>query len=116
VRHLKRKDSCTFKREITLANQERIYPLNGGPAWDLKAPGWANFFFRGWSWDGKGLFTDSCTPRQSTLLYIDLKGHAHPLWKQKGSVGTLGIQSRDGRYLAMIGPHTYSNVWMIENF
>jgi outer membrane protein len=30
VRHLKRKDSCTFKREITLANQERIYPFAYG--------------------------------------------------------------------------------------
>ncbi len=29
---LKRKDSCTFKREIPLAIQERIYPANDFPA------------------------------------------------------------------------------------
>ncbi len=27
MRYLKRKDSCTFKREKTLDNQERIYSL-----------------------------------------------------------------------------------------
>ncbi len=30
MKSLKRKDSCTFKREISLDNQERIYPLRRG--------------------------------------------------------------------------------------
>jgi dipeptidyl aminopeptidase/acylaminoacyl peptidase len=94
----------------------RIYPLNGEPAWDLKAAGWANLSYLDWSADGKGLFVEGRTPRQSTLLCIDLKGHARPLWQQRGTVDTWGIQSRDGRYLAMLGGTMDSNVWMIENF
>jgi hypothetical protein len=42
VNLLKRKDSCTFKREISLDSQERIYPL-GTSSWT--GEGWVGSFY-----------------------------------------------------------------------
>ena len=80
--------------------------------------GWANFYGGRpeWSADGKGLFVTSDVGKESTLLYVDLKGRAHPVWELKGQDQTYGVPSPDGRYLAVLGGTTESNAWMIENF
>ena len=80
---------------------EGWYCFNGGPDW---AP------------DGKGFYVSSRSPRGATLLYIDVGGHAIPMWEQKGSFETWGVPSPDGRHLAILGYTVDSNVWMLENF
>jgi hypothetical protein len=70
-----------------------------------------------WSPDGKGLYCGSRSPRGGTLLYVDLKGNARVPWQFKGQGGNIwGIPSPDGRYLAILGEATNSNVWMLEGF
>ncbi len=69
-----------------------------------------------WSADGKGLYVSSDTGKGSALVYVDLEGRAHAVWELKGRDTTYGIPSPDGRYLAVLGGTTDSNVWMIENF
>ncbi len=67
-----------------------------------------------WSSDGRALYLSSWSPRGASLLHIDLNGRASVLWQQRGLPVTWGIPSPDGRYLAVLGGTTDSNVWMIE--
>jgi hypothetical protein len=69
-----------------------------------------------WALDGKGFYVASSSPRGATLLYIDLKGQASPVWEQKGGVETGDVPSPDGHHLAILGYTVDSNVWMLENF
>ena len=94
----------------------RLLPLAGGESRDLVVKGWHGFRSGEWAADGKGLYVGSSSPRGATLLYVDLKSHASPVWEQKGSFQTWGIPSPDGRHLAIMGYTVDSNVWMIENF
>src|SRR5260370_41990025 len=74
--------------------------------------GWGTLINLDWAADGKGLFTSGLVQRGSVLLYVDLQGNAHPLWEQRGSLGTWAIASPDGRHLALSGCTTNTNFWM----
>src|SRR6266699_1869299 len=52
----------------------------------IAVKGWDAFQGVTWASDGKGLFVSSPVPEGSALLHVDLKGNAHVLWEQKGSV------------------------------
>jgi Tol biopolymer transport system component len=98
-------------------NRIRLLPLAGGAPHDLVVERCSGFRFPpNWSPDGKGFYVSSRSPRGATLLYIDLNGHASPMWEQKGSFETWGVPSPDGRHLAIQGWTVNSNVWMLENF
>src|SRR6266481_3036698 len=51
-------------------------------------------------------------PTSSTLLRVDLQGHATPLWDQRGAWRTWAIAAPNGRELAIQGMTSSSNVWM----
>jgi hypothetical protein len=57
-----------------------------------------------------------CPSHHGVLLYVDLKGNARVLWQYKGDEWGYGLPSPDGRYLAIQGRETNSNVWMLEGF
>ncbi len=98
-------------------NRIRLVPLRGGNPRELIVKKWSGLDDGpDWAPDGKGFYVSSPRPSGATLLYIDLDGHATPLWEQKGSFGTWGVPSPDGRHLAILGDTVDSNVWMIENF
>jgi Tol biopolymer transport system component len=99
-----------------LEGRIRFVSLTGKSTPDLIVKGWSSLNSVDWSSDGKALLVSSNTRNGATLLYIDLKGGAHPLWEQKGVWQTWGIPSPDGRYLALSGRTLDSNAWMIENF
>jgi hypothetical protein len=69
-----------------------------------------------WAADSKSLFVSSQSPTGSTLLHVDLNGHATPLWDQRGAWRTWAIAAPNGRELAIQGMTSSTNVWMIENF
>ena len=96
----------------------RLLSLSGGSDREITVKGWPNNTSVDWSPDGKGLSCGSQSPQGSTLLYVDLKGNARVLWQFKGGHGgeTCGVPSPDGRYLAIDGWVTSSNVWMVEGF
>jgi Tol biopolymer transport system component len=96
----------------------RLLPLSGGSESDITVKGWPNLAgYLEWSPDGKGLYLNSVSPQTGTLLYVDLKGNAKPLWQKKGQMfGGWSIPSPDGRYLAIMGTVYNSNVWMLEGF
>jgi Tol biopolymer transport system component len=97
-------------------NRIRLLPLGSGQPRDLVIKGWSGLNSGDWSADGKGLYVSSWSPVGVTLLYIDLKGHAIPMWEQRGGLWTWGVPSPDGRHLAIMALTLDSNVWMLENF
>jgi Tol biopolymer transport system component len=94
----------------------RLLSLSGGSDREITVKVWPNITGLDWSHDGKGLYVGSVSPQGDTILYVDLKGHTWVLWQQKGGVYTWGAPSPDGRYLAILGGVTNSNVWMLEGF
>jgi eukaryotic-like serine/threonine-protein kinase len=95
----------------------RLLSLSGGSDREFTVKGWPNITGLDWSPDGKGFYCGSVSPQGSTLLYVDLKGNARVLWQYRGGSGAIwGHRSPDGRYLAIRGDVTNSNVWMVEGF
>jgi eukaryotic-like serine/threonine-protein kinase len=99
-----------------LEGRIRLLSLKGDPDRDFVVKGWAGFNSVDWAADGKSLFVSSQSPTSSTLLHVDLEGHATPLWDQRGGWRTWAIASPSGRELAIAGMTSGSNVWMIDNF
>ena len=99
-----------------LEGRIRLLSLRGDPDRDIVVKGWAGFNAVDWAADGKSLFVSSQSPTSSTLLHVDLDGHATPLWDQRGAWRIYGIPAPNGRELAIAGITSGSNVWMIENF
>jgi Tol biopolymer transport system component len=98
-----------------------ILSARGQTPLEITAKGWRNLETLNWDADGRGFFAASRTPQTSVLLHIDLRGVAHHVWEQKGTLGneqagTLGIASPDGRHLAIMGFTLDGNMWMMENF
>jgi len=94
----------------------RLLSLKGEPERDLVVKGWAGFNSVDWAADGKSLFVSSQSPTSSTLLRVDLQGHATPLWDQRGAWRTWAVAAPNGHELAILGMTSGSNVWMIENY
>jgi hypothetical protein len=97
----------------------RLLSLLGGSDREITVKGWPAISWNGlyWSSDGKGFYCSTWVPEGGTILYVDLKGNARVLWQSKG-VGSpiCAVPSPDGRYLAIRGEVTNSNVWMLEGF
>jgi Tol biopolymer transport system component len=83
---------------------------------EITITGWSNLVNIDWAPDGKGLFTSGRLQGSSVLLFVDLKGNARTLWEQRGSLGTWGVSSPDGRHLALSGWTVNANLWMMQNF
>jgi Tol biopolymer transport system component len=95
----------------------RLLSLSGGSDREITVKGWPNLTSLDWSPDGKGFYCGTASPQSQTLLYVDLKGNASALWQYKVTGGRIwGVPSPDGRYLAIRGEVTNSNVWMLEGF
>jgi Tol biopolymer transport system component len=105
-----------FAEYNPLEGRLRVLPLDGTPEQDIVVKGWAGINSVDWAADGKSLFVSSQSPSGTTLLHMDLEGHAVPIWDQPGGWRTYAIASPNGRELAIAGMTSSSNVWMIENF
>ena len=94
----------------------RLVPLGGGAEQEINVKNWTDLNSLDWAPDGKGLYVTSQSPVGPVLLYVDLKGNAHVLWKQKGTFETWSwtIPSPDGKHLAILGEAVSSNAWMTE--
>jgi eukaryotic-like serine/threonine-protein kinase len=98
-------------------NRIRLISLSGSPTLEITVKDWNSFTSLDWAADGKGFFLSSNpTGRLSTLLFVDLMGNAHPLWRVKNFQATWAIPSHNGKYLALPAPTISSNAWMVEHF
>jgi len=109
-------DASLIDIRKNLESRLSMLSLSGQRRSELTVKGWSTMINLDWAADGKGLFTSGPIRRGSVLLYVDLKGNAHPLWEQKGSFATWAIASPDGRHVALSGWTTNANIWMMENF
>ena len=100
----------------SLEGKLRVLSLKGEPERDIVIHGWAGINSVDWAADGKSLFVSSQSPTSSTLLHVDMDGHATPLWDQRGAWRTWAIAAPNAHELAIAGMSSASNVWMIENF
>ena len=94
----------------------RFLSLTGATWADLVVPGWSCFSAMAWASDGKGLFVTSMGANITRILYVDLQGHAYPLWNLPAFSVSWAVPSPDGRHLAVLRPTRDSNAWMLENF
>ena len=69
-----------------------------------------------WAADGNGFYFDTARKGRTVLLHLDLQGHTHVLWENRGGNYAFGIPSPDGRHIALAGNPVTSNMWMMENF
>jgi hypothetical protein len=89
---------------------------DGRPTHDVEIKGWPGLEYMDFSADSKGVFMNSTSNGVGTLLYVDLTGKAHPLWKPKYPNVGWAFPTRDGRQLAIVGQSSYANVWMLKDF
>jgi Tol biopolymer transport system component len=94
-----------------------VLSLQGQKIQQINVKGWINLLEFTWAADRKGLYVISGTRTEHVLLYVDLQGNAHPLWKNTGASNeTLALPSPDGHHLAIQSWVTSGNMWMMENF
>lgn len=105
-----------FMEYNPLEGRIRLISLKGQPEREFVVKGWAGLNSVDWAGDGRSLFVSSQSPTSVTLLHVDLEGHATPLWDQRGGWHTWAIASPNGRYLAIDGTTSSSDVWMVENY
>lgn len=96
--------------------QIRFIPLGGGQAHTVTVKGYVYLGFLAWAADSNSVFVATLGPTGTTLLRIDLKGNAQPIWQQRLPWQTAGFPSPDGRHVAMYGTSFDANVWMIDDF
>jgi DNA-binding winged helix-turn-helix (wHTH) protein/Tol biopolymer transport system component len=94
----------------------------------IVAKAWPKLYGLNWSADGEGLFVSALANGGCTLLHVDMKGNAYPLWYAKGGVRQPGdvfrsdiltpraVPSPDGRSLIIQESSVSANIWMLENF
>jgi Tol biopolymer transport system component len=111
-------DGSTFavSRRAEAEIHIQLLSLSGGLDRQITVKHWANLTGLDWSPDGKGLYLGAGSPKRSALLYVDLKGNPQVLCQSKTGGDTWGIASPDGRYLAIMGVASQSNLWMLEGF
>jgi DNA-binding winged helix-turn-helix (wHTH) protein/Tol biopolymer transport system component/tRNA A-37 threonylcarbamoyl transferase component Bud32 len=97
----------------------QILPLAGGEAREINVKGWRSLWCPFWAADGKGLFVSASLSVALTELYVDLDGRAQVIWHEKSlasGIGADAVPSPNGRYLALVGYTSNTNVWLLENF
>lgn len=94
----------------------RIFSLRGQPTQLVSANGLERKQFLSWAANGTGLFVTHEAKAGSELMYVDLKGRTKVLWKNNAGLHPFGLQSPDGKYLAIQNSLYNGNMWMMENF
>jgi len=68
-----------------------------------------------WAADEKGLFVTRHLLAGYEIIYLDLAGRTHSLWRNHGA-WCHSMPSPDGRHLAIYDVEKSNNIWMMENF
>jgi len=97
-------------------SQIRFLPVRGGATRTITIDGFVYLRSFDWASDSKSVFVGTSGPWGSTLLRVDLKGNAKPIWQRTTPGYIWGVPSPDGKHLAMMGTSSDANVWMIDNF
>jgi len=99
-----------------LGKSIQLFSITGQHQRDITPKGLNKLGNLDWDLGSKALLVSSISQTGASLLRVDLAGNVQVLWTQNGSIGTFGIPSPDGRYLALGGGTSDRNVWMAEGF
>jgi len=109
--------SIAFISLNMFAGKIRVISLLDGSQRDVDVKGWNSLNHINWAADGKGWYVSSELALASTLLYVDLSGHATILLREPGFFTEIwGIPSPDGRHLALLRLNSGNNAWMLNGF
>ena len=102
---------------VSLDTEIRLIPTDGGAERKIHLNDWVSITAIDWASDGKS-FWASATMRGEAraLINIDLHGEMKPVLQDGKPYVGWGIQSRDGKHLAIWQATGGSNVWMLEGF
>jgi len=106
-----------FQNEHGNPNKIQFVPIDGSKTRSVELKGsFLSCTSIDWAPDSKSLFVGTEASDGATLLHVDLKGNARPIWQQphNGPVG--GSPSPDGRHIAIGATGFNKNVWLIDNF
>src|SRR5262249_33216225 len=92
-----------------------IHSLRGEPTRIIPARGIDKITVVKWAPDETGLFVSKQLYDGGEIVYVDLRGRTHSLWRSHGGT-CFGRPSPDGRHLAIYDWEWSKNVWMMENF
>jgi eukaryotic-like serine/threonine-protein kinase len=109
-------DGSRFAAIVGLDDPIQVFSLRGQSVQAIPTAELHNKQFLSWASDGKGFFITNGIKGGSELAHVDLHGNATVLWKNLGGYYPWGLQSPDGRYLAIQGSSTNGNMWTMENF
>ncbi len=98
------------------ADPIRIRSLRGGPDVVIPTKGWNSKHQLNWATNGKGLLVTNNVKGGADLVLFDFKGNAKVLWHNNGGFYPWGLESPDGRHMAINGSELSRNIWMMENF
>ncbi|PWT83685.1 MAG: hypothetical protein C5B58_06130 [Acidobacteria bacterium] len=94
----------------------RIYSMSGELEREILVKGWTGFNSVDWAADSRSLFVSSQSPTSATLLLVDEQGNAKPIWDQRGAWHTWAIAAPNGKYVAIQGNTSSSDIWLLENY
>ena len=94
--------------------QIQILSLAKGSVKSIPVKGWLRHQGLDWASDDQGFFVGTATPGGTALLHVNLQGEIRTVWRQEGGIRTSGIESTDGRRLAVIGWTPQYNLWLLE--
>jgi Tol biopolymer transport system component/DNA-binding winged helix-turn-helix (wHTH) protein len=102
---------------VSLDTEIRLIPTDGGAERKIHLNDWVSISAIDWAADGRS-FWASATLRGEThvLVNIDMRGDFKPVLQDGKPYVGWGIQSRDGKHLAIWQATGGSNVWMLEGF
>jgi hypothetical protein len=69
-----------------------------------------------WGFNSKYLFVSTVSADGAGISRVDLDGNEQPIWIQHDASWASGLQSPDGRHLAMFRASNDANVWLIDDF
>jgi serine/threonine protein kinase/Tol biopolymer transport system component len=95
--------------------QVQFISLRGGETRTMQVPGVSSGGLS-WASDGQGVLMGTEVSNSVTLLRVDLKGNAQPIWQRPGNGVIAGLPSPDGRHIALGFNAGSKNVWLIDNF
>ena len=92
-----------------------IHSLRGRPTSTIRTTGLDRMVMLNWAVDEEGFFVTRHLLDGYEIIYVDLAGRTHSLWRSYGA-WCQGRQSPDGRHLAIYSLEKANNIWMMENF
>ena len=94
----------------------KVFSLSGKAAQAISVRELHNKQFLNWAAGGRGFFVTNGVKGGSELVHVDQQGNSKVMWTNHGGYYPWGLQSPDGRHLAIQGSTTNGNMWTIENF